>query len=306
MQAMIQRRRLFLAAASLASTAWPTLAAPTLPRPGGLIAIGGSEDRSPDGPILQRFIALSGGTRARIAVLTAASGDPQASGHGYRRAFAALGVADVALVDARDAAQADDPAAAAALRAADGIFIAGGDQRRLMASIDGSALADALRRAHHERGACIAGTSAGAAALSGRMLADGDTPRLPEKDAARLDRGLGLVPGAIIDQHFSERRRLGRLLSVVAAQPDLLGLGIDEDTALVIEQGRAVEVIGRGTVTLLDGRRMRSNIDEAEPRERLELLGVQLHLLPAGNRYALGDGMPPSLAQALSALMRQA
>lgn len=273
---------------------------------GSLIAIGGAEDRGPDSQILQRFIELSGGPEARIVLLTAASINPAVAGEAYRRAFERLGVHDVAIVDARTPQQADDPAGAATLLAADGIFLSGGDQRRLMASIGGSAYERALRRAFSERGACIAGTSAGAAVMSRHMLAEGSTPRLPEKDAARLDTGIGLVPQAIIDQHFSQRSRLGRLLSVVAEKPELLGLGIDEDTGIVIQRGRGVEVIGRGAVTLLDGRQMQSNIGTVEAHEPLEMIGMRLHLLPAGNSYAVdsaGAPLPPALVQAVRLLV---
>lgn len=305
---MKSRRRFLATGAATASV----LLAPTAlatSRPGRLIAIGGGENRGPGGQILQRFIELSGGNGARIVALTAASIDPQSTGENYRRAFAALGVTDFSVVDARDRAATEDPQAIARLAEADGIFITGGDQRRLMASIGDSRFAQAMRWAFQQRGTCIAGTSAGAAALSRSMLAEGSTPPLPEKDAARLDLGLGLVPKAIIDQHFSERRRLGRLLSVVAQQPSLLGVGIDEDTALVIERGRGIEVIGEGSVTVLDGRLMRSNIADADSRERLEMLGIRLHLLPAGNRYGVVDGIgshadiPPSLRQAISLLV---
>ena len=273
--------------------------------PGRLIAIGGAEDRGPDSEILQRFIELSGGQGARIVLLTAASINPARAGDIYRHAFAQLGVQQVDVVDARDRQEANDPAGVASLLAADGIFLSGGDQRRLMASIGGTAFERALRHAF-DSGVCVAGTSAGAAVLSLHMLAEGGSPRLPEKDAARLDTGIGLVPEAIIDQHFSERRRLGRLLSVVAERPELLGLGIDEDTGLVIERGRAVEVIGKGSVTLLDGRQMRSNIAEARAHEPLEVLGMRLHLLPAGNRYPIADptaSLPPTLVQAVRLLV---
>lgn len=309
------RRRLLAgigALAGLGTVATASLAVkpPATPvRHGRIIAIGGAEDRVQDRLILRRFVELSGGASADIVLLTAASGDAAATFAAYLPVFQGLGVAHCEMVDARDRAQADDPARAARLLQADGIFMTGGDQRRLMASIGDSAFARSMREAFTVHGACIAGTSAGAAALSRWMLAEGSTPWLPEKDAARLDDGLGLVPNAIIDQHFSERRRLGRLMSVMAEQPDRVGIGIDEDTALVIERGRGVEVVGRGVVTVLDGRRMVSNLAQVKTRERLELLGMRLHLLPAGNRYGVVDGergqrpIPASLRDAISLLV---
>jgi cyanophycinase len=164
-----------------------------------------------------------------------------------------------------------------------------------------------MHRVFKERGACIAGTSAGASAMSEHMLAtsaSGDP--LPAKGESHLAAGLGFLQRVVIDQHFSERQRLGRLLGVVAQNPYLLGIGIDEDTALVIENGAGLEVIGNGAVTLIDGRQMMSNFLEIEERERLELVNVKLHLLPAGARYYLrGRGesnVPAALREAVAAV----
>jgi cyanophycinase len=115
---------------------------------------------------------------------------------------------------------------------------------------------------------------------------------LPEKGSVHLGAGLGFMRRIVIDQHFSERQRLGRLLTIVAQNPYLLGAGIDEDTALVVEPGRGIEVIGEGAVTVIDGRQMTSNFLEVGNRDRLELVNVRLHLLPAGTSYAL-DAQPP-------------
>lgn len=259
--------------------------------------------------ILRRFIELCGGPMARIRVLSAASGDPRAAWLAYQAVFAELGVTDLTHLEILDVAHANSAEVVEQILDTDGLFISGGDQRRLMALLWETAAFGALHTAFHLRGCCIAGTSAGAAVLSRHMLAQGDAPRLPEKEAAELDLGLGFVSRAIIDQHFSERGRLGRLLSVLAQRPDMLGVGIDEDTALVIERGMGVEVVGQGAVTLLDGRQLRSNFDDVESRERLEMLGVRLHLLPAGRRYSLAPGsesfrrMPQALREAVGLLV---
>lgn len=278
-------------------------------RMGHLVVIGGAEDRLQDRVILRRFVDLCGGPAARIVVFTAASGDPEAAWHGYEPVFRELGAQHCQPLDMRTPQEANDPERVSRLLGADGIFITGGDQRRLMEVLWESEVARAMHTAFHLRGCCIGGTSAGAAALSRQMLAVGETPRLPEKDAATLDLGLGFVSSAIIDQHFSERRRLGRLLSALAQRPDMLGIGIDEDTALVIERGHSVEVIGRGAVTLIDGRQMRSNFEDVDTSARLEMLGVRLHLLPAGHRYDVAPGepgrrrLPPSLLDAMERLV---
>lgn len=254
-------------------------------RIGRLVIIGGAEDKLRDRVILRRFVELCGGPAARIRVLSAASSEPQASWETYRAVFADLGVTDCAPIEIPDRDAANSAAVTDRILEADGIFISGGDQRRLMNLIWESDAFRALHVAFHLRGCCVGGTSAGAAALSRHMLVQGEATRLPEKEAAELDIGLGFVAGAIIDQHFSERGRLGRLLSVMAQRPQMLGVGVDEDTALVIERGQSIEVIGKGAVTIVDGRAMHSNHDEIESRARLEMIGVRLHLLPAGHHY---------------------
>ncbi|HET9641962.1 MAG TPA: cyanophycinase, partial [Burkholderiaceae bacterium] len=150
-----------------------------------------------------------------------------------------------------------------------------------------------MHRIYRERGACIAGTSAGASAMSEHMLAEGQVSPHPAKGLVDLAAGLGFVPRAIIDQHFSERQRLGRLLAVVAQNPYLLGVGIDEDTALVIERGGGLEVVGRGAVTLVDGREMQSDFLELYEREMIEMHNVRLHLLPDGARHGMQEGATP-------------
>lgn len=255
-------------------------------RTGHLVIVGGAMDLKNDKTILARFVELSAGTRGRIRVIAAASADPQAAWASFERAFADLGVQDCQEIRIPDRDAANRQEVIDRVMEADGIFFTGGDQNRLMELIWETRTFTALHTAFHLRGCCVGGTSAGAAAMSRHMLAQGEATRLPEKEVADLDLGLGFVSGAIIDQHFSERRRLARLLSAVAQRPELLGVGIDENTALLIERNSAIEVIGQGAVTVVDGRQMYTNANLIEARERLEMLGVRLHLLPAGRRYS--------------------
>lgn len=266
---------------------------------GRLLVIGGAEDRLQDRIILRRFVELCGGPPAHILVLTAASSVPDASWQGYQPVFTELGASQTSHLDLRSPDDANTPEAVERILQADGIFMSGGDQRRLMDTLWETAAARAMHTAFHLRGCCIAGTSAGAAVMSRQMLAIGAATKLPRKDTVTLDIGLGFVNHAIVDQHFSERRRLSRLLSALAQRPDMLGVGIDEDTALLIERQRGIEIIGQGAVTLVDGRAMRSNFNEAEPEQRLEMLDVRLHLLPSGNRYLVGTTQQPPLPDAL-------
>lgn len=291
---------------SAPGAALPAAAAPQPPaappvrtqrRVATLMIVGGAEDRLQDRVILRNFVARSGGPAARILVCTAASGSPQAAWEGYQQVFEDLGVAQCEHLNLRHPDEANQEAVVAQILAADGIWIGGGDQRRLMATLWETAAARALHLAFHVRGSHIGGTSAGAAAMSRHMLAIGEAAPRPEKDMVSADIGLGLLSSAIVDQHFSERGRLGRLLSAMAQRPDLLGVGVDEDTALLIERGVGLEVIGSGNVTLVDGRRMDTNFHELGPAERLQMVGVQLHLLPSGATYRLTPPQPTQPAQ---------
>jgi cyanophycinase len=252
---------------------------------GHLVIVGGSEDREDDKPILSRFLELAGGRDASIAVITAASSIPADVWTVYERAFSDLGVRHLMPVHLSRRAQANDPELAEKVGRCSGIFMTGGDQKRLLATIGGTELDAAMHTALKLRGACIGGTSAGASAMSGHMLAAGDVGLHPALGSVHLAAGLGFVQRVVIDQHFSERRRLSRLLTVVAQNPYLQGIGIDENTALVIERGGGIEVMGAGAVTIVDGRTMISNVADAAERSCPQLVDVRLHLLPAGTRF---------------------
>ncbi|MEW6705079.1 MAG: cyanophycinase [Pseudomonadota bacterium] len=253
-------------------------------RAGCLVIIGGNEDREHDKLVLRRVVELAGRPNPRMVVLTAAGDEAVGLLEVYRRVFSELGVGACLGLELGSRDEANDPGAADRLLNADGVFITGSDPKRLLALTGGTAVHRALQQAFHQFGQCIAGTSAGASALAQHMLQDGEG----------LAAGLGLLQRAVIDQHFSERQRLGRLLQVVAQNPTLIGVGIDEDTALVIEPCGGLEVVGDGAVTLLDGRQMSSNFLAGHDRAALELIDVKLHLVPAGARYVCdGVNAPP-------------
>ena len=254
---------------------------------GHLVIIGGGEDKQNDMAILKRFVELSGGPGAKIVVITAASSVAVNMWDTYDRAFADLGVTRHSHLHLQSRHDANDDRHIRDVADADGIFMTGGDQKRLLAVIGGTALDAAMHAALKLRGACIGGTSAGASAMSGHMLAQGRAELHPEKGSVSLGAGLGFLHKVVIDQHFSERQRLSRLLSVVAQNPYLQGIGIDEDTALVVERGVGIEVVGQGAVTIVDGRTMSTNVAEIANHETPELIDVRLHLLPAGSKYAL-------------------
>lgn len=285
---MLNRRILLVGAAvGISPGAWANNR-----RTGRLVIIGGAEDRLHEKAILRTFVERCGGPGSKIRLLSAASREPLSAHTTYQAAFADLGVQDFAPIGIAAREDADSDAAVAQILEADGIFISGGDQSRLMSVLWETAAYRALHVAFHIRGCCLGGTSAGAAVMSRHMLAQGPAVRLPAKEVADMDLGLGFVAGAVIDQHFSERTRLGRLLSVLAQHPRLLGLGIDEDTALIIERGQSIEVVGSGAVTLVDPRYATTNADEVDSGQRLEMLGLRLHLLPAGSAY-VADALSP-------------
>jgi cyanophycinase len=253
---------------------------------GTVIVIGGAEDKVRDRVILNRFVSLAGGPDATIAVISTASSLGAEAGERYKQVFGDLGVRRVRPLHAVTRPQANDEATALAIRDATAIFLTGGNQLRLSSTIGGTRLADAiLERFRH--GAVVAGTSAGASAMSSHMIAFGASGATPKHRMAQISAGLGLLPGVIVDQHFQQRNRLGRLLSVIAQNPSLLGLGVDEDTAGVVGSDHVLEVIGRGSITVVDGAASETDAWEIKGHRPLMISGVVLHSLPSGYRFDL-------------------
>jgi cyanophycinase len=255
-------------------------------RAGDLLIIGGAEDKLRQRQILARFLSLAGGAHARIAVISTASSLGDRATDLYRSIFQAMGVPDVRGLRPVTREEANDPALAAALDDATGIFMTGGNQLRLSSVIGGTLLGRALVE-RHRHGAVVAGTSAGASALSAHMVAFGTSGATPKQRMTQLSAGLGLIPGVIIDQHFEQRNRIGRLLALVAQSPSLLGLGIDEDTAALVHPSGVLEVIGRGSVTVLDPTHLVTDAYEVKRHRPIMVSGVALHSLPAGYRFDL-------------------
>ncbi|NIK60067.1 cyanophycinase [Kribbella shirazensis] len=269
--------------------------------PGALFAIGGAEDKLKKRMVLQEFVEAAGGSKARIVVVPTASSLGPDIVDVYRALFAALGAESVVGVRPENREDADDPAFIAPLNDATGIFMTGGNQLKLAGVVTGTAFGRAVTAAH-ARGAAVGGTSAGASILAEHMIAFGRSGATPRQRMSQLAGGLGLVQGAIVDQHFAQRNRYGRLLSLVAQSPGLLGIGVDEDTAAVV-RGTHLEVVGRGAVTIFDGTRITSNAHNAKRSEPILASGVVLHVLPATatfdlqNRVLLSYGPQPPAAE---------
>lgn len=248
--------------------------------------IGGAEDKLGRMTILRDVAKLAGGAKARIVVLATASSLGDEITHAYLKLFASLGVADVRGLRPESRPQASDPEIAEIVDQATGVFMTGGNQTKLATLVVGTPLGDAIVRAH-ERGAIVAGTSAGASICSLHMVSFGSGGATPKFRVGQVSEGLGLVRGAIVDQHFTQRNRFGRLLALVAANPAQLGIGVDEDTAAVIYPDGRLEVKGRGVVTIFDGSEITTTSYTATGTQPLMISGVKLHTLPRGAVFDL-------------------
>jgi cyanophycinase len=250
------------------------------------MVIGGAEDKIRDRVILTRFVQLAGSEDATIAVISTASSLGFEAGERYKAVLSELGAKTVRPLHAMTRAQANDEAFARQLRDATGIFLTGGNQLRLSSTIGGTLLADAVMD-RFRAGAVVGGTSAGASAMSTHMIAFGASGGTPKHRMAALAAGLGVLPSVIVDQHFQQRNRYGRLLSVIAQNPSLLGIGIDEDTAGVVGPDGIMEIIGRGSVTIVDGAAAETDAWDVHGHKPVMISGVVLHALPAGYRFDL-------------------
>jgi len=256
--------------------------------PGRLLIIGGAEDRCCGAGLLERFVELCGGDQARIVLVTTASDVPGDVLEDYERVFSKLGVEHTSELRLRGRSDADSGAAAELLCTATGVFFSGGDQAKLRTLV-GSRTNDLIWQRLQRDGLVVGGTSAGATAM-GRTMILGGAGSDVSAAAVRTGPGLGLVPHALIDMHFAERGRLPRLLSAVAHDPEHLGIGIDENTGVLIE-GDGFEVIGTGVATVVDAEDA-IVVHAAGDCDPITLFGVRLHLLPAGCLFDFGSRTP--------------
>lgn len=259
---------------------------PGAARPGHLLIIGGAEEKLRQRQILSRFVSLAGGSEGRVAIVSTASSLADEATDLYRSLFMQLGSREVVGLRPISREEANDPALAAQLREMTGIFMTGGNQLRLSSVIGGTALGRMIIE-RHRHGVIVAGTSAGASAISSHMVAFGTSGTTPKQRMTQMSAGLGLLPGVIIDQHFEQRNRIGRLLALIAQSPALLGMGVDEDTAALVSPSGLMEVIGRGSVTILDPARLETDAYEAKRHRPIMISGVVLHSLPSGYRFDL-------------------
>ncbi len=254
-----------------------------------LLIIGGAEDKVGRSVVLRRFVRLAGGKRSRIVIIPTASSFVAEAVQTYEAAFARLRAgSDVQTVHADSRAAAHDPELVARLDNATGIFISGGSQLKLSQHLVGTPVGDAIHTAY-QRGAVVAGTSAGASIMSRFMISLGEEGLTPRQRASQLSAGLGLLENVIVDQHFDQRGRYGRLMSLVANSPNLIGMGVDEDTATEIRDERVLTILGAGSVFLIDARRAVTDAPEARRGAPLLVSGAVVHSLPTGATFDLHD-----------------
>ena len=260
-------------------------------RNGTLIIIGGHEEREPSSEraILKEVASRIGG--GKLVLATVASHHPEGYFEEYQKAFRDLDVGELVELYVEDRREAGDHDKLRVLDDAAGVFFSGGDQLRITSQIGDSAIEDKVRRLY-ERGGVIAGTSAGASVMSETMLVKGTSQETHRIGDLHMAPGLGLIRDVIIDQHFAERGRFGRLIGAVAHNPRVLGIGLDENTAAIVEDG-SLAVLGSGAVYIVDGSRVTySNLAEAKSDVTLSMHNMTVHVLAEGDRFDIARREP--------------
>lgn len=253
-----------------------------------VLVIGGAEDKVHGREILHTFFCRAGSTDAHIAIIPSASREPALIGARYLHIFEEMGAKQVELLDIRERAGCEEPHVQACLETCTGVFLTGGDQLRLCAVLADTPAMETMRLRVQLGQLTLAGTSAGAAVMGHHMIAGGGSGESPNRSLVDMAIGLGILPEVIVDQHFHNRNRMARLLSAVAAHPERLGIGIDEDTCAMVERDGVLQVMGKGTVTIVDpGELSYTNQPHVGAADPLSLHNLRVHILSYGDRYHL-------------------
>lgn len=251
-----------------------------------IIVIGGAEDKVHGREILQTFFRRSGAGEARIAIIPSASREPAIIGDRYQRIFEDMGTKEIKVLDVRDRAQGSDSYLQEYVETCTGVFMTGGDQLRLCGLLSDTPLMEKVRQRVHLGEITLAGTSAGAAVMGHHMIAGGGSGESPNRSLVDMATGLGIIPEVIVDQHFLNRNRIARLISAIATHPDRLGIGIDEDTCIIFERDGWLQVMGKGTVTIIDpGELSHTNQVDIGSTDPISLHNLRVHILCHGDRY---------------------
>lgn len=259
---------------------------------GDLIIIGGAEDKEGDKEILKKVCNSINKDNDLILIATIATEYPEEALSKYTRIFTNLGVKNIKGLNIKNRKDSEEEKNIELVKHAKLIFFTGGDQLRITSLIGGTTIYSELKIAI-ENGCTVVGTSAGASVMSDVMVVEGDDDESPKKCTLKMSQGLGFVKSTIIDQHFAQRGRVGRLLSGIAQNPEVLGIGIDEDTALIVKDNGIAEVLGSGAVYFLDASNITySNVSEQNYNEILSMYNVKLHVLKEGNKFNLLNKQP--------------
>jgi cyanophycinase len=253
-----------------------------------VMVIGGAEDKVHGRQILQTFFNRCGAADARIAIIPCASREPSIIGDRYREIFLDMGANNIQILDVREREQADNPDWQEFVETCTGVFMTGGDQLRLCGLMSDTRLMDCVRKRAQLGQVTLAGTSAGAAVMGEYMIAGGGSGESPNRSLVDLTTGLGIIPEVLVDQHFHNRNRMARLISAIASYPEKLGIGIDEDTCSLFEGDGSFQVIGKGTVTVIDPTEMtHTNQRDISTTDPISIHNLRIHVLSHGDRYYL-------------------
>lgn len=259
---------------------------------GNLIIIGGAEDKKGEKNILKEVCSKLDKEKDVLVVATIASQLPEELGNEYKSIFEDLGVKNIRILNIRERKDAYDSSNVQIIEEASLVFFTGGDQLRITSLIGGTQLYLRIKEVY-EKGCIFVGTSAGASVMSDTMVVTGPDEESPKKCTLKMAPGLGLIKGVIIDQHFDQRGRIGRLLVGIAENPQSLGIGIDEDTAIVVNEDGELKVIGSGAVYIIDGSSISySNVSEQYQDEVLSIFNVKLHVLKNEDKFDLNNKIP--------------
>ena len=260
------------------------------PNVGTLLLIGGREDKEGEMEILRRFAEAAGGSKARIEVITTASSEPEIVGSKYEDAFGRIGVKNVKWMHIESRSEAADAKILSRIKKATAIFFSGGNQLRLTSILDATPVTEAVREHYFDNGGLVAGTSAGAAALTGTIIYQGESSEALLKGSVKMTGGFGFLRNTVVDTHFVARGRIGRLLQVVTGNPRLIGLGLGEDAGVFITEGTRLEAVGSGLVIVVDGRDIGySNMTEIEIMEPFSVENIKIHVLSRGAGFDLSE-----------------
>ncbi len=252
-----------------------------------LIIIGGAEDKRGKKEILKEVCASINKENDRLLISTLATESPEEVGASYKSLFSELGVKNISLLNIVNRPESFKEENVNLIKEAQLIFFTGGDQLKITSLIGGTPVGEMLKD-RYNAGCVYVGTSAGASAVSNNMIVAGDDEESPKKCTLKMSPGLGLIENVIIDQHFAQRGRIGRILAGIAQNPFILGIGIDEDTAMIVNNNSILKVIGSGAIYIIDGREITyTNVSEQYQEEVLSIFNVKMHILKRGNAFDL-------------------